>query len=84
MRKELSAEKVNEVFKSLGLIFHFTDLTVSDLAKAAELQWDDFEDAVQSATAERIHADNIITRNVKDYKQSKIAAFTPAEFLARR
>lgn len=83
MRKELSPEKINEVFKSLGLIFWFTDLTVSDLAKAAEQQWDDFEDALQAATAERIHADNIITRNVKDFKQSKIVAFTPTEFLAR-
>ena len=83
MRKELSPEKINEVFKSLGLIFRFTDLTVSDLAKAAEQQWDDFEDALQAATAERIHADNIITRNVKDFKKSKIVAFTPTEYLAR-
>lgn len=83
MRKELSPEKINEVFKSLGLIFRFTDLTVSDLTKAAEQQWDDFEDALQAATAERIHADNIITRNVKDFRQSKIVAFTPTEFLAR-
>ena len=83
MRKELSPEKINEVFKSLGLIFQFTDLTVSDLTKAAEQQWDNFEDAFQAAVAERIHADNIITRNVKDFKQSKIVAFTPTEFLAR-
>ena len=83
MRKELNPEKINEVFKTLGLIFRFTDLTVSDMAKAAEMQWDDFEDALQAATAERIHADNIITRNVKDYKQSRIVAFTPTEFLAR-
>ena len=47
------------------------------------MQWDDFEDALQAATAERIHVDNIITRNVKDYKQSRIVAFTPTEFLAR-
>ena len=83
MRKELNPEKINEVFKTLGLIFRFTDLTVSDMAKAAEMQWDDFEVALQAATAERIHVDNIITRNVKDYKQSRIVAFTPTEFLAR-
>ena len=83
MRKELTPEKMNEVFKSLRLIFRFTDLTVSDLAKAAELQWADFEDAVQAATAERVHADCIITRNIKDFKQSRIVAFTPAEFLSR-
>ena len=83
MRKALTPEKMNEVFKSLRLIFRFTDLTVSDLAKAAELQWADFEDAVQAATAERVHADCIITRNIKDFKQSRIVAFTPAEFLSR-
>ena len=83
MRKDLNPEKINEVFKTLGLIFRFTDLTVSDMAKAAEMQWDDFEDALQAATAERIHADNIITRNVKDFKQSRIVAFTPTEFLTR-
>ena len=74
---------MNEVFKTLELIFRFTDLTVSDMAKVAEMQWDDFEDALQAATAERIHADNIITRNVKDFKQSIIVAFTPTEFLAK-
>ena len=79
----MNPKKINEVLKSLGLIFQFTDLTVSDIAKAAELQWEDFEDALQAATAERIHADYIITRNVKDFKQSRIVAFTPTEFLAR-
>ena len=48
-----------------------------------EMAWNDFEDAVQSATAERIQADFIITRNVRDFRQSKVLAFTPSEFLAR-
>ena len=44
----------------------------------------DFEDAIQCATAERINADFIITRNVKDFLQSRKAlAFTPVEFLER-
>lgn len=42
-----------------------------------------FEDAVQSVTAERIHADYIITRNVRDFSRSKVIAFTPDELLAR-
>ena len=81
MRKELTSEAINEVFKGLSLIFEFTELAVSDIAKAAELQWDDFEDAIQSVTAQRVHADCIITRNIKDFKQSMIAALTPSEFL---
>ncbi len=83
MRKELNPEKIGEVIKKLKLIFRLADLCASDITRAAELKWDDFEDAVQSATAERIHADCIITRNVRDFRESKTIAFTPAEYLAR-
>lgn len=68
---------------ALSLIFEFADFNVSDLAHAAELEWDDFEDAIQSVTAERVHADYIITRNVRDFAGSKVAALTPAELIAR-
>lgn len=84
MRKELDAEKINEVLKKLSLIFTLEDLNASDISTAAEMQWADFEDAIQAATAKRIHADHIITRNVKDFKKSEVIAFTPAEFLARQ
>ena len=83
MRKELNAEMVLDVQKKMDLIFRFADLTAADITRAVEMQWDDFEDAVQAATAERIHADHIITRNVRDFRQSRIVAFTPAEYLAR-
>lgn len=83
MRKELTPETIEEVLKKLSLIFRFTDLTAGDLNRAAALQWSDFEDAVQAETAERIHADYLITRNVRDFKQSKVIAFTPSEFLTR-
>ena len=84
MRKELSAETVLDIQRKLALIFRFADLTAADIIRAAEMQWDDFEDAAQAATAERIHADHIITRNIRDFKKSKVVAFTPAEYLARQ
>ena len=83
MRKELSTEMIEEVIQKLRLIFQFTDLSVSDLTRASEMKWNDFEDAVQSATAERIHADCIITRNIRDFNKSKVIAFTPTEYLSR-
>ena len=83
MRKQLTPERIEEVLRSLGLIFEFADLTHTDLTKAAALHWPDFEDAVQSITAERVHADYIITRNVRDFTKSNVMAFTPAELLAR-
>ena len=83
MRKQLDPEKIEDVFHKLNLIFEFSDFSVSDLTHAAELNWKDFEDAVQSVTAERIHADYIITRNVRDFSKSRVMAFTPPELLAR-
>lgn len=83
MRKQLDPETIEKLLVQLKFIFDFTDFGVSDLQRAAEMKWTDFEDAVQSATAERLHADFIITRNVKDFRSSKIMALTPTEFLAR-
>ena len=83
MRKQLDLEKIEDVFHKLNLIFEFADFSVSDLTHAAELNWKDFEDAVQSVIAERIHADYIITRNVRDFSKSRVMAFTPPELLAR-
>ena len=83
MRKETDAQRIEEVLHMLSLIFEFAELNDSDLFRAAALQWSDFEDAVQSVTAERIHADYIITRNVRDFSRSKVIAFTPDELLAR-
>lgn len=83
MRKELDPKKIEEVLRALGLIFEFVDFSGSDLSRAAELNWSDFEDAIQSVTAERIHADYLITRNVRDFAKSKVVAFTPSELLAR-
>ena len=83
MRKQLDPEKIEDVFHKLNLIFEFADFSVSDLTHAADLNWKDFEDAVQSVIAERIHADYIITRNVRDFSKSRVMAFTPSELLAR-
>ena len=83
MRKEMDAQRIEEVLHMLSLIFEFAELNDSDLFRAAALQWPDFEDAVQSVTAERIHVDYIITRNVRDFSRSKVIAFTPDELLAR-
>lgn len=83
MRKELTPDRIQEVLKKMALIFRFTDLSVADLTEAAEMKWNDYEDAIQSATAKRVHADCIITRNIRDYLQSTVPAYTPAEFLQR-
>ena len=83
MRRELDPAQIRDVLDKLRLIFRFADFTAADMEKAADMGWDDFEDAIQAATAERIMADSIITRNVRDFRNSKVIAFTPSEFIAR-
>ena len=83
MRRELDPEQIRDVMGKLRLIFRFADLTAADLEKAAQMEWEDYEDAVQAATAERLMADTIITRNVRDFRNSKVFAFTPTEYIAR-
>lgn len=83
MRKQLTPDQIEEVFRKLNLIFEFADFSPTVLERAVNMKWKDFEDAVQSATAESVHADYIITRNLKDFTQSKVIAFTPTELLAR-
>ena len=82
MRRELTPEQIEDVLCRLELIFRVADLSAQDIALAAAYRWSDYEDALQSVAAERIHADAIITRNVRDFRSSKIIARTPAEFLA--
>ena len=83
MRKQMTPDQIAEIFRKLSLIFEFADFSPAVLERAVTMKWKDFEDAVQSATAEAIRADYIITRNLKDFTQSRVMAFTPSELLAR-
>ena len=81
MRKELTPEIIESTAYKLSRILVFIDLNHWDINKAAKMRWKDFEDALQSAAAERVKADYIVTRNVKDFEQSNIKALSPEDFL---
>ena len=48
---------------------------------ALTLNFSDYEDAVQHECAVAENLDAIVTRNVKDYKNSSIQIYSPTEFL---
>ena len=83
LRKELTPKKTQQIIQQIMMIFNVVELKSSDLKSAAEMLADDFEDAIQMCCASRIKADYIITRNIRDFKNSKIIALKPSELLER-
>ena len=83
MRKELDSEKIKDVLATLSLIFTIADVKADDIKKAALMNFKDYEDARQSACAARMKMNFIVTRNIKDFANSKITAITPSELIDR-
>ena len=83
MRKELDNAKIKEILNTLTSIFTVVDLRENDLLKAATLDFADYEDALQSVCAARVKVNYIVTRNIKDFKNSKISAIKPSELFDR-
>lgn len=81
MRKELDQKQIKEVLTKLTAIFKVIDLRKADLFRAADLQFSDYEDALQCVCASSIKVDYIVTRNTKDFSNSPIVAITPNELI---
>jgi len=62
---------------------HALNDKVIDLA-LNDFDFKDFEDGIQYYTALESKANSLITRNLKDFKHSKIPVMSPKEFLAKR
>lgn len=83
MRKELTPQKTAQLIQNLIMIFQIIELKTNDLKNASLLFSNDYEDAIQMCQAERINADCIITRNIRDFCNSKVPAYKPLEFFER-
>jgi len=55
----------------------------SVFSKALRQNGPDFEDAIQMISAEEFGMDYLVTRNTDDFKDSKVPALTPSEFLEK-
>jgi predicted nucleic acid-binding protein len=65
------------------LLRYFTVVPVgrAELLRARGLGWPDYEDAVVAAAAEAAGCEAVVTRNVKDFHNSPVEAWTPDEYL---
>ena len=76
-------DRVNRValLKGLRSIISIIEVGGAVIDKALESDLTDFEDAIQYYAALSAKADVIITRNIKDYKNTTIPVLTAEQFL---
>lgn len=81
IRKEKGKDVALRAVEGLVKLVEVCRTNKSVLLDAFTLGFTDFEDAVQCASAIAENLDAIVTRNTKDYKDSIVKIYSPAEFL---
>ncbi|WPV00108.1 PIN domain-containing protein [Mucilaginibacter sp. cycad4] len=80
-KKYLGAETAIEAIKLLSKQLRVLGEDATTINDAIASDFKDFEDAVQYFAAKNAGVDLIITRNIKDYKNSTIPVLTAEQFL---
>ena len=86
LKVDLRRHRADAVYGLLeqGLSFlELVGVSPEDVTRALRARWLDFEDCLVSQCAEKVKADFIITRNIKDFDKSPIPAITPEELFEK-
>jgi predicted nucleic acid-binding protein len=81
LMKHENREKVIGKLQKFKVISEICSLDEVIIEKGLNSKFKDFEDALQYFSALKNGCNIIITRNVKDFKESEIPVMTPAEYL---
>lgn len=74
-------EKVLMQLSYLLEILQISQMPKEVILKAINSEFKDFEDALQNFSAENENINILVTRNIKDYKKSKLTIATPTVYL---
>ena len=77
----LSEKEAKEILRKFRILVRILPCDEKIIDLGLNSHFKDYEDAVQYFTATENKIDGIITRNLKDFKDSKIPVFTVEEFL---
>ena len=82
LRKEYSQEERRKFIRNLCEIFRISDLSAEKIMSAIDNeQFSDFEDCLQEECAVAETVDYIVSRNLADFKQSRVKVVEPDEFM---
>lgn len=82
IKKNRSAAEARAIITNLLQFIKIAPVDQSTIEQALNLDYNDYEDAVQMISAVQCKADCLITRNVKDYQPALLSVLQPVDFLA--
>lgn len=74
-------QNVKETLHTISTFVDVLDLRSHSVIEMLVSDWKDYEDAVQNHTAMIENSDCIVTRNVKDFKESSLPVYAVEDFL---
>ncbi len=80
-RQLKNKKQAKRLLRELFKIVSIAGVTEREIQNAMELDWSDFEDAVQYSVALLQTMDGIVTRNLDDYEGSEIPVWMPGQAL---
>ena len=84
LSRELNSPKARAILRKFKLLVNILPMDDKIIDLSLNSDFKDFEDAIQYYSALENKLDIIITRNLKDFKLSKIPVMTAADFLSMR
>lgn len=82
LRKSHSEHDRRKMMRKLCFVLQVTGASHEKVCNAIENnEFSDFEDCLQDECAKEVSADFIVTRDVEDFRYSKVKAITPDKFL---
>jgi predicted nucleic acid-binding protein len=83
LRKDLSIDERRNALLKLCRVFTVVGVDAVKIFSALESEgFNDLEDCLQDECAEGFDADFLVTRNLGDFKNGKVKAVEPSEFLS--
>lgn len=81
IQKGRSKAEARAAITNLLQFIHIAPVDQSTIEQALNLEFRDFEDAVQMISAVQCKVDCLITRNIKDYQVTLLPIMQPVDFL---
>ena len=84
LKKFIDEDSIRKSLDEITNVVSIIPVDINIIKKSLKSSHKDFEDAIQVVSAQSIHnMDCIVTRDLKDFKNSEIRVFTPDDFLTQ-